>query len=81
MNACKVAPYKASNITLPFLMMQAESDGIADNHASKKFFDKINSPKKILKVWDGAFHELFNEINKEEIYHYLYQFLEQSRTK
>jgi len=79
MNACKIAPYKASNITLPFLLMQAELDGIADNQATQKFFERIKSPNKILKVWHGAYHELFNEINKEEIYQYLYQFLHKNR--
>lgn len=81
MNACKIAPYKAGSISLPFLLMQGERDGIADNEASKKFFEKLSSPNKILKVWEGAYHELFNEINKEEIYNYLYQFLQNNRTK
>jgi lysophospholipase len=79
MNACKIAPYKASKINMPFLLMQGELDRIADNQASQKFFDGIKSPNKILKIWHGAYHELFNEINKEEIYQYLYQFLQKNR--
>jgi lysophospholipase len=80
MNACRLAPYKASLINMPILIMQGEQDGIADNQASQKFFDKIKSPNKILKVWEGAYHELFNEINKDEIYQYLYQYLHKNRT-
>ena len=67
MKSCQQALLKARQCNIPLLLMQAGEDRIADNDASKKFFERMVFADKKLITWDGAFHELFNEINKDEI--------------
>jgi lysophospholipase len=58
----------ASKITAPLLMLQGTGDKIVSPDATKKFFDLIGSPDKELEIYEGFYHELFNEPEKHQIY-------------
>lgn len=58
----------AHKISLPVLMMHAGDDHISSKEATEEFFEKIASQDKQLKIYEGFYHELFNEVEKEKVF-------------
>ena len=58
---------KFSQFNYPFLIMHGEADKITNPAGSKKLYKEASSTDKSLKIWEGAYHEIFNEINKEDV--------------
>ena len=58
----------ASSITTPLLIMQGTKDQIVNPDASRKFFDQISSSDKELEIYEGFYHELFNEPEKHQVF-------------
>jgi alpha-beta hydrolase superfamily lysophospholipase len=52
---------RAAELTLPFLLMHGYADRLADPETSRAFHRAVGSDDKVLVLWDGLFHELFNE--------------------
>lgn len=61
---------------VPLLLMQAGDDKLVDKVRVKEWFNKVNLQEKVYKEWDGLYHELFNEVKKEEVYTYMNNFIE-----
>lgn len=59
----------------PFLIMHGEADKITNSEGSKSLYEQSKSSDKTLKIWDGAFHEIFNEVNQDEIIRYAVDWL------
>ena len=57
----------ADKLTLPCLVIQGGADGIIDPAVASKFYKRIVSSDKTLKVYDGFYHESLNEIGKETV--------------
>lgn len=49
-------------IELPVLLLHGGSDQIADPQGSRMMMDRVRSRIKELKIYDGLYHEIFNEI-------------------
>lgn len=60
----------------PTLIMHGGADKITNIKGSKELFEKAKSTDKSLKIWDGAFHEIFNETNKVEVIKYMCDWIE-----
>jgi len=58
----------AYHVTCPILMLQGRGDKICSSKTTQLFYDNIPSPKKRLRLYDGAFHEPFNDIIKERVF-------------
>jgi acylglycerol lipase len=56
-----------SRITLPLLILHGTSDRAAKSSGSRVFFDAAGSKDKTLKLYDGHFHDLLNDIDKETV--------------
>ena len=54
-------------ITLPVLIMHGTADKATMPSGSKFFFEKAGSPDKTLKLYQDHFHDLLNDIDKEEV--------------
>lgn len=67
----------AQAITLPTLLIMSDSDPVNSSPDALKFFDSIASTNKSLKIFDGAKHELFNDICREEAFKTVSEFLQQ----
>ena len=67
---------KACAITLPMLVMHGSKDRLASVEATKNLFAGIASTDKRLKIYEGYYHELFNEPEKQEIYERVTDWLE-----
>jgi alpha-beta hydrolase superfamily lysophospholipase len=50
----------------PLLMMQAKGDRISSSDASERFFSEVIQDDKKLILFDGAFHEPFNDTARDE---------------
>lgn len=51
--------------TLPLLILHGTADKATKFSGSQLFFEKAGSPDKTLKLYDGHFHDLLNDIDKE----------------
>ncbi len=58
----------ADRIQVPLLLMQAGSDRIADPDVSQNFLAALGSADKEMKWYEGMYHEIFNEIQKEDVF-------------
>ncbi len=64
----------ASEFSLPLLLMQGGDDKIISVEAGREFADKIKE-NCTLKIWDGLYHEIHNEPEKEEVFKFLIDWL------
>jgi alpha-beta hydrolase superfamily lysophospholipase len=54
-------------ITLPVLILHGTADKATRPSGSQLFYDKAGSADKTLKLYDGHFHDLLNDIGKEVV--------------
>ena len=69
-DAAAFALKNASKLKLPLLLMHGSSDQITDPEGSKQFSES-NRNSFTLKIWEGLYHEMYNEPEKEEVFNYL----------
>jgi alpha-beta hydrolase superfamily lysophospholipase len=65
LSAMENANNRVSEIKVPILMQIAGDDHLVNASASKDFFGKLSSKDKTLHLYEGYYHEIFNE--KEEM--------------
>jgi alpha-beta hydrolase superfamily lysophospholipase len=63
----KIEP-QMSTITLPLLIMQGTDDKLVSREGSKTLFAKAGSKDKTLKLYDGFYHEIFNEKERDKVF-------------
>lgn len=68
------AIHQAGNLNIPCLLMHGGQDQITSPAGSEEF-NKANPEKITLKIWEGAYHELHNEPEKEEVFNYIFNWL------
>jgi len=56
-----------ANITLPVLILHGMLDKVTKPEGSKYFFDTARSTDKQLKLYDGHFHDLLNDVGREQV--------------
>jgi alpha-beta hydrolase superfamily lysophospholipase len=54
-------------IDLPLYIIHGGDDRIVPNIGSRRLHEQCSSPDKSLKIYDGGYHELWNDIVKEEV--------------
>lgn len=59
----------------PLLAVLPEKDLVVNSPATIAFVERASSPKKVLKVYSGRKHELFNDLGREEVFEVLREFL------
>ena len=52
---------EAPQITLPILLVQGSQDRLVDPHGARMLYNTMSSVDKTIKVYDGLYHEVFNE--------------------
>lgn len=66
---------QAGQFPLPLLLMHGEADRLTSAEASRKFAAQIKQGCT-LKIWEGMFHEIHNEPEKETVYQEIVTWLE-----
>ena len=68
---------EAAKITLPILIVQGSEDKLVDPTGAKLLYDTVSSVDKTLKVYEGFYHEVFNEPEHEQVLDDVETWLEQ----
>ena len=56
-----------SEIHLPIMVMHGAADRLSDPKGSEMLYQKASSADKTLKVYEGYYHEIFNEPGREQV--------------
>ena len=51
----------ATKIRLPIMIVQGGSDKLVDPRGAQLLYDSVSSEDKTIKIYDGLYHEVFNE--------------------
>ncbi|SDH64201.1 lysophospholipase [Alteribacillus persepolensis] len=62
---------------VPLLVMQAGEDYIVDKYAAHRWFNRIETADRSMKEWKGLYHELLNEPEREEVFQFMMNFINQ----
>ena len=54
-------------ITLPVLILHGTADKATNPSGSQRFYDNAGSRDKTLKLYEGHFHDLLNDVDKEKV--------------
>ena len=52
---------EATKITLPILILQGTADRLVDPKGAQMLYNAVNSVDKTIKIYDGLYHEVYNE--------------------
>ncbi|OGQ05466.1 MAG: hypothetical protein A3F82_00330 [Deltaproteobacteria bacterium RIFCSPLOWO2_12_FULL_44_12] len=58
----------ALKIKTPLMMLHGSGDRVCSPKGTKRFFKELVLAQKELKIYEGMYHELFNETNKEKVF-------------
>ena len=58
---------EADRISLPFIVVQGSEDKIVDPGGAQMLYDRASSADKTIKIYDGLFHEVFNEPERARV--------------
>ena len=56
-----------ARITLPVLILHGTADKATKPSGSQFFFDQAGSVDKTLKLYEGHFHDLLNDLGRDEV--------------
>lgn len=56
-----------AHISLPVLILHGTKDNAAKYSGSQFFYDNVGSSDKTLKLYDGHYHDLLNDLDKERV--------------
>lgn len=63
----KKLPGQMPEIKLPMLIMHGSADQLAAPEGSKLLYERASSKDKTLKLYDGFYHEIFNEPEHKQV--------------
>jgi alpha-beta hydrolase superfamily lysophospholipase len=58
---------QAANINLPIMIAQGSDDKLVDPGGAQLLYDLIGSKDKTIKIYNGLYHEIFNEPEHEQV--------------
>ncbi|MFN2299853.1 MAG: lysophospholipase [Anaerolineales bacterium] len=61
LKAMRTVEREAAGITLPFLILLGSRDQVVNPDGAKMLYEKAASKDKTLKIYDGLYHETFND--------------------
>ena len=66
-NTTRILQHQIQEINLPVFIMHGTADRLSDPRSSELLYDKISSSDKTLKLYQGFYHEIFNEPEREQV--------------
>jgi len=60
--------HQMPQIKLPILIMHGADDQLCNPKGSLMLYKRVSSPDKTLKLYDGLYHEIFNEPEREQVF-------------
>lgn len=74
--AGKVVYEKQSSCTLPLLALHGSEDALTDPAGSRDFVERAASKDKQFKLYEGLYHEILNEPEKDQVLNDIFNWLE-----
>ena len=71
---------EAVKITIPILLLHGEKDRLTAPEGSVFLHERVGSQKKMLKIYPGLFHEIFNEPEKDAVLKDMIEWIESAVT-
>ena len=68
LNMIEKLPVKIPQISLPVLIMHGTADRLSDPSSSKMLFELTGSKDKNLKLYEGFYHEIFNDPQRGQVF-------------
>ena len=65
--AVRSLPLRVHAITVPTLIMYGSADRLCPPAGSLMLHDRVGAQDRTLKVYDGLYHEIFNEPERERV--------------
>ncbi|MBU1078799.1 MAG: lysophospholipase [Spirochaetes bacterium] len=69
-DAAKWVVKHGADVNIPVLVMHGARDHITSSEKSREFADKVKKELSTYKLWQGCFHEIHNEPEKNEVFNY-----------
>lgn len=70
----------AGAIRVPALVLSGGADWVVDVGAQRRFFERLGSAKKRMRVFDGMYHDLLHEAGRGEVLAEIRTFIEEAFT-
>lgn len=67
LKAMQFVSIQANQITLPIMIVQGSADRLVDAGGARMLYDTVSSADKEIRVYDGFYHEVFNEPDRERV--------------
>ena len=67
---------QATKIRLPIMIVQGSGDKLVDPSGAQLLYDLVGSEDKVIKIYDGFYHEVFNEPEHEQVLNDVNKWLE-----
>ncbi len=61
-------PCQMPEINMPILIMHGTADQLSDPEGSQMLYERVSSRDKTLKLYEGFYHEIFNEPGREQVF-------------
>jgi alpha-beta hydrolase superfamily lysophospholipase len=74
MSAGKYSLEHASELKIPTLLLHGSEDLITSPEGSREFAGKTG--KVVVKIWEGGYHELHNEVFKDVVFRYIMDWID-----
>jgi alpha-beta hydrolase superfamily lysophospholipase len=71
-------PSLCARIKIPTLVVHGSADAICPIEGSRELLEKLGASDKTLRVFEGGFHELHNDLCKEEYFEFLLKWIQES---
>jgi len=68
LKSTKIISARMAELELPMLIMHGGEDKLADVSGSEMLHAKVSSKDKTLKIYEGLYHEIMNEPEKEQVF-------------
>jgi len=68
LNEIQRLPSKLSVLSLPVLIMHGAADRLSDPSSSQMLFERAGSKDKTIKFYDGFYHEIFNDPQRQQVF-------------
>lgn len=68
LRATRLGKDETTNIKNPMLILHGTGDRLSNPIVSKMLYERIDSPDKTLKYYDGLYHEIFNEPEQDQVF-------------
>jgi len=65
--AMQLVNSQAGKITLPVMIVQGSADKLVDPAGAQMLYDAVSSADKKIRIYDGFYHEVFNEPEHDKV--------------